>query len=107
MLKFFHTYVKRGTKRKLKNVGADNSGKYIGPYEQYYKSHRVKLEKNVPKTPQQNGVAEMIRCMLSDSKLTKFFWTEAIHTVVNLINISPSTPLNGEFKLEKMLLINT
>ena len=83
MFKFFHTYVKRGTKRKLKNVEADNSSKYIGLYEQYCKSHRVKLEKNVPKTPQQNGVAEMmnkiikemIRCMLSDSKLLKFFWT--------------------------------
>ena len=34
--------------------------------------------------------------MLSDAKLPKTFWGEAMHTVVYLINRSPSAPLNGE-----------
>ncbi|KAL6320961.1 hypothetical protein AAG906_010770 [Vitis piasezkii] len=36
----------------------NNGGEYRRPFEQYCKSHGIKLEKTVPKTPQQNGVAE-------------------------------------------------
>ena len=64
----------------------------------------IRLEKTVPKTPQQNGVAERmnrticdrIRCMLSHAKLPKSFWGEAMRTVVDLINLSPSYPLEGD-----------
>ena len=34
--------------------------------------------------------------MLSDVKLPKFFCAEAIRTTVDLINLSPSTPLDGD-----------
>ena len=55
--------------------------KYNGPFEQYCRSHGIRLEKIVPKTLQQNGVAERInrtiydriRCMLSYAKLPKSF----------------------------------
>ena len=55
--------------------------KYKGPFEQYCRSHGIRLEKIVPKTLQQNGVAERInrtiydriRCMLSYAKLPKSF----------------------------------
>ena len=33
--------------------------------------------------------------MLSDAKLYKSFWVEAMHTTVDLINISPLAPLDG------------
>ncbi|CAL9016331.1 unnamed protein product [Prunus brigantina] len=56
------------------------------------------------KTPQHNGIAERmnrtiverIRTMLSHAKLPKSFWGEAMMTAVNLINLSPSAPLNGD-----------
>ena len=34
--------------------------------------------------------------MLSHSKLPKSFWGEAMRTAVDLINLSPSAPLNGD-----------
>ncbi|KAI4299912.1 hypothetical protein L6164_033332 [Bauhinia variegata] len=100
----FHASVERETSRKLKCVRADNGGEYRGPFERYCKDHGIKLEKTVPKTPQQNGVAERmnrtiterIRCMLSHAKLPKAFWGEAMRTAVDLINLSPSVPLSGD-----------
>ena len=51
MFKFFHVYAERGTKRKLKCVKVDNGGEYRGPFEQYCKSHKIRLEKNCTKDP--------------------------------------------------------
>jgi len=52
----------------------------------------------MPYTPQQNGVAErrnrtlmdMVRSMMAYSDLPLSFWGEALHTVVYLLNHSPS-----------------
>ena len=41
-------------------------------------------------------IVEGIRCMLSHAKLPKDFWGKAMMTVVDLINLSPSTILNGK-----------
>ena len=106
--KEFHARVERETGMKLKCVRADNGGEYRGPFEAYCRSHGIKLEKTPPKTPQLNGVAERmnrtiterVRCMLSHAKLPKSFWGEAVATVVNIINYSPSVPLDGEIPEE-------
>jgi len=102
--KDLHLKVERETGRQLKCVRADNGGEYRGPFEEYCRRYGIRLEKTVPKTPQQNGVAERmnrticekIRCMLSHAKLPKHFWAEAMRTAVDLINLSPSVPLNGD-----------
>ncbi|KAG8391787.1 hypothetical protein BUALT_Bualt01G0223300 [Buddleja alternifolia] len=41
-------------------------------------------------------ICEQIKCMLSHSKLPKSFWGEAKRTAVDLINLSPSAPLDGD-----------
>ena len=82
VFKDFHVMVERQTDKQLKSVIVDNGGEYRGPFEQYCRSHGIRLEKTVPKTPQQNGVAkrmnriicDRIRCMLSHAKLPKSFW---------------------------------
>ena len=64
----------------------------------------IRLEKIVPKISQQNGVIERInrtieervRYIFSDAKLPKSFWSEAISTVVDLINLSPSAQLDDD-----------
>ena len=40
-------------------------------------------------------ILERVRCLLSHSKLSRSFWGEAMRTTVDLINLSPSVPLNG------------
>ena len=81
----------------------------MGPFESYCKLHDIRLEKTVPKTSHQNGVAERmsktieerIRCTVSHSKLPKSFWEEAMRTSIKLINLSPSILLKGDV-LERM-----
>jgi len=105
VFKAFHMKIERETGKQLKCVRANNGGEYRGPFEEYCRSHGIRLEKTVPKTPQHNGVAERmnrtiyerIRCMLSHAKLPKSFWGEAMKTAVDLINLSPSVPLNCDF----------
>ena len=46
-------------------------------------------------------ILERVRCLLSHSKLPRSFWGEAMRTVVDLINLSPSVSLNGDV-LEKV-----
>lgn len=62
------------------------------------------MEKTPPKTPQLNGledrmnlaIEERVRCMLSHAKLPKTLWGEALMTVVDIINLTPSIPLEGK-----------
>ncbi|KAG6772135.1 hypothetical protein POTOM_023531 [Populus tomentosa] len=102
VFKDFHARVERETGRKLKCIRSDNGGEYRGPFEKYCREHGIKLEKTIPKTPQQNGVVERmnktivekIRCLLSHTKLPKSFWGEAMKTAVVMINLSPSIPFD-------------
>ena len=106
--KEFHAFVERSTGRKLKCLRTDNGGEYIGQFDAYCKNHGIRHEKVPPKTPQMNGVAERmnrtiaekVRSMLSQAKLPKSFWAEAVRTAVDLINLSPSRPLDGKLSDE-------
>ena len=101
--KEFHALVERETGRKIKSIRSDNGGEYRGPFEAYCKKYGIRLEKTPPKTPQLNGLAERmnrtieerVRCVLSHAKLPKSFWGEAIMAVVDIVNLTPSIPLEG------------
>jgi len=104
MFQQFQARVEREIGRNLKCIHTDNGGEYLGPFDKYCAEQGIKHEKTVPKTPQENGIAERmnrtiverIRCMLRHSKLSKSFWGEAMRTTVDLINLSPSALLNGD-----------
>ena len=69
----------------------------------YLKKEGMCHDFTVPKTPQQNGVAEqmnrtlveVVRSMLSDAKLPKTFWAEALSTAGYIFVI---TFLQQQFK---------
>ena len=90
--------VEKAAKKKVRTFRTDNGGEYTSSqFENYLKAEGIRHELTVPKTPQQNGVAErlnrtlveMARSMLLNSKLPKKFWGEAISTAVYLKNRAP------------------
>ena len=95
--------MEKATKRKIRTLRTDNGGEYTSSqFEDYLKVEGIRHELTVPKSPQQNGVAErlnqtlveMARSMLLNSKLPKKFWGEAISTAVYLKNRTPVKALN-------------
>ena len=96
--------VERKTGRKLKALRTDNEGEYTSTdFKAYLRTEGVRHELTVPKTPEQNGVAERmnrtlvetVRAMLADTKLPHKFWAEAVSTAVYLRNRSPSKAVKG------------
>ena len=83
----------------LKVLRTDRGGEYTSAeFEKFLQSAGVRHELTVPKTPEQNGVAERmnrtlvesVRSMLSDANLPQKFWAEAVSTAVYLRNRSPT-----------------
>ena len=59
--------VKIETDLKVKCLRSDNGGEYInGGFSEYYAAHRIRMEKTIPGTPQQNGVAERMNKTLNE-----------------------------------------
>ena len=94
---------------KIKTLRIDNGGEYTtNEYTAYFKQEGIGHELTVPKTPQQNGVAERmnrtlvetVHSMLSDAKLPKKFWAEASSTAVYLRNCSPTRAVLGKTLFE-------
>ncbi|RDX89796.1 hypothetical protein CR513_28430, partial [Mucuna pruriens] len=94
----FPCLVERQSGKKVKCIRFDNGGEYCRPFD------GIKHEKTPPNTPQLNGLAERmnktlierVRCMLSEARLPKHFWGEALYTAVHVINLSPTVVLNIE-----------
>ncbi len=91
--------VERQSKQKLKILRTDNGGEYTSnKFEGYLREEGIRHERTVPKTPEQNGVAERLnrtlvesaRSMLLDANLSKSYWAEAISTAVYLRNRCPT-----------------
>ena len=96
--------VEKSTGLKMKTLRTDNGGEYTSSeFEKYLKSEGIKHETTIPKTPEQNGVAERmnrtlvetVRAMLADSGLAKSFWAEALSTATYLRNRSPTRAVKG------------
>ena len=89
----------------------DNGGEYTSnEFTAYLKQEGVRHELTVPKTTQQNGVAErmnrmlieIVCLMLSDAKLPKNFWAEALSTAVYLHNRSPTRAVLKKIPFEAL-----
>lgn len=96
--------VERSMNQKLKVLRTDNGGEYVSAeFQSYLKKEGVRHELTVPKTPEQNGVAERmnrtlvesVRAMLADARLPHRFWAEALSTAVYLRNRSPTKAVKG------------
>ena len=93
---------------KVKCLRSNNGGEYIDRgFSEYCAAQGIRIEKTIPRTPQQNGVAERMnrtlnkraRSMRLHVVLLKTFWVDAVSTAAYLINRGPSVPM--EFRLPK------
>ena len=80
---------------KVKCLRSDNGRQYIdGGFSEYCAAQGIRMEKTIPGTPQQNGVAERMNRTRNEhawstrlhAGLPKTFQANAISTVAYLIN---------------------
>lgn len=97
--------VEKQTSRSIKCLRSDNGTEYCnGKFHNFLKSAGIKHQTTVPYTPEQNSVAERAnrtiiekaRTLLSEAKLSKKYWAEAVNTVVYLKNRSPTKALTDD-----------
>ena len=81
---FAITCIKSDHEREFKNID----------FEYYCNEHRIDHNFSTPRTPQQNGVVErknrtlqeMVRTMLNENNLPKYFWAKTVNTSCNVLN---------------------
>ena len=101
--------VEKSSGCKLKILRTNNGGEFMSSgFQNLFKAEGVRHELIVPKTPQQNGVAERqsrtlvesIRTMLIQAKLSQKFWVEVLNTASYLRNRSPTKVVDNSTPLE-------
>lgn len=97
--KHFKSLVEKETGSCIKCLRTDRGGEFTSQeFNQFCKENGIKRQLTAAYTPQQNGVAErknrtvmnMVRSLLSDKKIPKNFWPEAVNWVVHILNRSPT-----------------
>ncbi|KAL2239399.1 UNVERIFIED_CONTAM: Retrovirus-related Pol polyprotein from transposon TNT 1-94 [Sesamum indicum] len=105
--------VENETGLQVKCLRSDNGGEYSSEgIKNYCADHGIRMQKTIPGTPQQNGVAQRMnrtlndsaRCMRLKSGLPKMFWADAVNTAAFLINRGPSVPLNNRIPRRAYIL---
>nr|GEZ93972.1 retrovirus-related Pol polyprotein from transposon TNT 1-94 [Tanacetum cinerariifolium] len=104
ILKTFITGLENQLSLKVKVIRSDNGIEFKNSnLNQFYRIKGIKREFSVPRTPQQNGIAERknrtlieaARTMLADSLLPIPFWAEVVNTACYVQNrVLVTKPLN-------------
>ena len=102
--------IEKSSGHKLKTLRTDNSGEFISSE---FQAEGVRHELAVPKTPQQNGVAERqnrtlvesTRTMLIQAKLPQKFWVETLNTAAYLCNRSPTKAVDNVTPFEAWAVV--
>lgn len=91
--------------QKISRLRTDNGGEYTSnEFQEYLKSQGIHHETTVPHASQQNGVTERknrtlieaARTMLSQAKLPKMYWAEAVANAAYIQNRLPTSTLKHE-----------
>ena len=105
VFKKFKATVERENGRKIKAMRTDRGGEFTSKeFQEFCEANGIRRPMTVPRSPQQNGVAErknrtildMARSMLKSKKLPKELWAEAVACAVYLSNRSPTRSVWGK-----------
>lgn len=102
ILKRFKTHVEKEMNSFIRGFRTDRGGEFTSQeFSSFCDENGIKRQLT---TPQQNGVAErknrtimnMVRSMLSEKKLPKTFWPEAVNWTVHVLNRSPTLAVKNK-----------
>ena len=108
----FKTFAKRIQNQlslKIKTIRSDHGGEFENEnFENFCNQKGITHNFSFARTPQQNGVVERknrtiqecVRTMLSDSKLPRNFWVEAVATACYILNRILIRPLTNKTSYE-------
>ena len=92
---------------EVKKIRSDNGGEYTSSeFEEFLKSEGIQHHKTIPKTPEQNGVAERMNRTLVEMTRSIMYgmdvklWGEAINTSVYIRNRCPTSSVPGKTPYE-------
>ena len=99
IFKQYKSCVEKETSSYSKCLRTDQGGELTSQdFNEFCKENGIKKQLTIAYTLQQNGVVErknwtimnMVRSMLSEKKLPKTFWPEAVNWTVHILNRSPT-----------------
>ena len=108
VFKVFKAEVENQCGKQIQIVRYDKGGEYYGrytengqapgPFAKFLQEYGIVAQHTMPGSLDQNGVVErinrtlmdMVRSMLSNSNIPKFFWTDTLKTVVYILNRVPT-----------------
>ena len=108
-IKNFIIFEKKQSGQFVKKFHVDNVRKFIAnTLKNYYVQKNINSTYSTPYTPQQNGVAERInrilinkvRAMLTQSKLSRKYWSEAVLAADYFYNRTPHSTINFTISFE-------
>lgn len=108
--KMYKAHVETQLGKTIKSFQTDNGREYCNrEFDTLLADYGIERRLTVPRTPQQNGVAErmnrtlldMARCLLLQSGLPSTFWAEAVATACHIRNRCPTSTLEGITPYEK------
>nr|GEV54170.1 retrotransposon protein, putative, Ty1-copia subclass [Tanacetum cinerariifolium] len=85
--------------KTIKSLRSDREGEYMSQeFLDHLKDHGIIAHRTPPYTPQHNGVSErrnrtlldMVRSMMSQTTLSKFFWDYALESAPRILNMVPT-----------------
>ncbi|CAH9069840.1 unnamed protein product [Cuscuta europaea] len=103
--KKFKALIEEESGYSIKAMRSDRGGEFTSKeFNQFCEDNGIRRPMTVPRTPQQNGVAErknrtilnMARSMLKTKNMPKDFWAEAVDCAVYLQNRCPTKSLDGK-----------
>lgn len=105
MFKVFKNLVEKESGCDICCLRTDRGGEFTSKeFNVFCVDHGIKRHLTAAYTPQQNGVAErknrtvlnMVRCLLSEKEMPKFFWPEAVRWGLHVLNRSLTVAVKGK-----------
>ncbi|XP_070042981.1 uncharacterized protein [Nicotiana tomentosiformis] len=105
IFKRFKTYIEKETNSFIRGFHTYRGEEFTSQeFSSFCDENGIKRQLTTPYTPQQNVVVErknriimnMVRSMLSEKKLPKIFWPEAVNWIVHVFNWSPTLSIKNK-----------